>query len=708
MYFHGAVLNNLYMKQQILLLAFSVFSIFSIQAQTPPHYYHIPANAGVNNSFFHPSLSGKMVFIYTQSELATAGITGASGLSSLWFRHNQAMSGTLSNFEITIGHTTLSAPVSTFANNFNTGTPTVTLSSNSYNYSSVAGTWNVPANGWTEIPLNTPFSYNGTDNIAIQITFTASTLYVPFYADNGGVPITQMANSATATSATSTTARPMLGLSPPPSTAPPVVSYSASDSLVCQGNCISFTDLSTQFPTSWSWTFPGSVVGSSTVQHPDSVCYNVPGTYDVKLAASNSFGSDSLTIPGMIIVKAASQAAIQVADDTVCAGDSVALVNTSTPGAVSNEWFMNGSSVSNSLNYTLNPAQEGNTLIQLVVESNIDCIDTASILIHVDSLPPISANASDSILCYGEAVTFSANPIVDFTWQIDGSNIATAPFAVETFNTPGVFQPTLIATEGACSDTIQLPMVHVGDDPLPDFQLNDVEFCISDTLHATNTSASNASAFKWRINGSLVSIATDLSTVLPGLGNHTIRLTATDFGCTDSTEQSVMAESEPLAIFTASATGQAWQVSFTDQSIDAASHSWDFGDGNTSTNANPTHTYASGGSYAVCLTVTNDAGCAHTTCETVEAPVGLEDPMMEQSIRCYPNPFSDQLFLELLYRGSVTATWNDLTGRIIGTQQLSASTGVQALDVSFLPDGMYFLRVQSDSGQTTVMKVVKE
>ncbi|MFN4932502.1 MAG: PKD domain-containing protein [Bacteroidota bacterium] len=48
----------------------------------------------------------------------------------------------------------------------------------------------------------------------------------------------------------------------------------------------------------------------------------------------------------------------------------------------------------------------------------------------------------------------------------------------------------------------------------------------------------------------------------------------------------------------------------------SASYSWNFGDGNTSTLQNPTHTYASSGYYNVCLTTAYN-GCTYTTCTTI-------------------------------------------------------------------------------------------
>ncbi|MFT5777469.1 MAG: PKD repeat protein [Crocinitomicaceae bacterium] len=61
-------------------------------------------------------------------------------------------------------------------------------------------------------------------------------------------------------------------------------------------------------------------------------------------------------------------------------------------------------------------------------------------------------------------------------------------------------------------------------------------------------------------------------------------------------------------------------VDFTDMSTSSgtvASWLWDFGDGNTSTATDPTHIYATSGSYTVCLTVTNNCGAMDSTCSTV-------------------------------------------------------------------------------------------
>lgn len=58
-------------------------------------------------------------------------------------------------------------------------------------------------------------------------------------------------------------------------------------------------------------------------------------------------------------------------------------------------------------------------------------------------------------------------------------------------------------------------------------------------------------------------------------------------------------------------------VTFSDQSLNAVSWSWDFGDGSTSTSQNPTHTFSTFGLYSICLTVTDICGQQHTRCENI-------------------------------------------------------------------------------------------
>jgi hypothetical protein len=76
--------------------------------------------------------------------------------------------------------------------------------------------------------------------------------------------------------------------------APVTADFSGTPTHVITGGSVSFTDLSTGIPLSWSWSFPGGEPDHSTLQNP-VVTYNGRGTYDVVLIVSNIFSSDTLT-----------------------------------------------------------------------------------------------------------------------------------------------------------------------------------------------------------------------------------------------------------------------------------------------------------------------------------------------------------------------------------------------------------------------------
>jgi PKD repeat protein len=81
-----------------------------------------------------------------------------------------------------------------------------------------------------------------------------------------------------------------------------VANFSGTPLAIPVGGTVSFTDLSTGGPTSWSWTFNGGTPATSTVQNPANIQYNTAGIYTVSLTASNGTGSDSETKTNYITV----------------------------------------------------------------------------------------------------------------------------------------------------------------------------------------------------------------------------------------------------------------------------------------------------------------------------------------------------------------------------------------------------------------------
>lgn len=165
---------------------------------------------------------------------------------------------------------------------------------------------------------------------------------------------------------------------------------------------------------------------------------------------------------------------------------------------------------------------------------------------------------------------------------------------------------------------------------------------------------------------------------------------------------------EPQANFTWLNDGAG--IQFTNESLNASSCQWSFGDGTTDTLFNPHHTYSIPGYYFVTLIVSD--GCdTDTLIQTVEVlTTGLCNDVLMSNLKVYPNPVTDKLSIE--FPGDRKATYFVELDRIDGSMIHIATIdpGNKETQVVFnvksLPKGIYFLRVDSSKGMF-IEKVLK-
>ncbi len=171
-----------------------------------------------------------------------------------------------------------------------------------------------------------------------------------------------------------------------------------------------------------------------------------------------------------------------------------------------------------------------------------------------------------------------------------------------------------------------------GDAPPPPNQSPTADFSYAtDGLTAYFTDQSSdpdgsVVAWAWNFGDGSTSTAQNPTHAYAAGGTYTVTLTVTDnAGATGSTAKNVSVSSDPppnqspTADFSHATDGLT--AYFTDQSTDSdgsvVAWAWNFGDGSTSTAQNPSHTYASGGTYTVSLTVTDDDGATGSTAKSV-------------------------------------------------------------------------------------------
>ena len=194
----------------------------------------------------------------------------------------------------------------------------------------------------------------------------------------------------------------------------PIANFTASQTNICEGDCINFTDLSISATsagvTAWSWTFNGGIPSTSNQQNPTNVCFATAGTYTISLTVTDANGSDDTTMTAYITVNNCSTptASFTVSDDEICAGECVDFTDMST-GATSWQWTFNGGIPSTSTDQ--NPTNicfgtDSTYTIELIA-SNANGSDTITSTITVHPTPIVNAG-SDVSIKLGETTLLNA------------------------------------------------------------------------------------------------------------------------------------------------------------------------------------------------------------------------------------------------------------------------------------------------------------
>ncbi len=263
--------------------------------------------------------------------------------------------------------------------------------------------------------------------------------------------------------------------------ATPVVDFSASNTSICPGDCISFTNLSSGNPSSLTWTFTGGSPSLSSTANPSSVCFSAIGNYTVTLRAANGACSSTLSKPGFIrVVDCASKplGGFIVSDSVLCEGTCVDYRDLSSNATTWN-WIFQGGSPATSNNQ--NPggvcySQSGNYNVRLIASNpnGSDTLDRVS-FISVSPVPatPVFVQSGDTIIApagfvyqwYRNSVELSGATSQQYIATLSGS------YTLRVFNTAGcsaLSLPLHISLIGF-EDQHSIPGISVFPNPAHDF-----------------------------------------------------------------------------------------------------------------------------------------------------------------------------------------------------------------------------------------------
>src|SRR5262249_24051284 len=240
------------------------------------------------------------------------------------------------------------------------------------------------------------------------------------------------------------------------------------------------------------------------------------------------------------------------------------------------------------------------------------CHDTINMNVDVVNVQPLATFNFSNAPCTGDCVFNNQSQwSTNFDWNFGDNNTSTSANPFHTYQQPGSYTVTMIAYDNnGCADTVSQ---NVNIAPLPNASfISGVPPC-SLTGTFTNASSSNVVSYRWDFGDGDSSTAQNPSHTYLQSGTFPVTLIVTDNnGCTDTSVQSVSPFVFSQAEFSYSIDTCATQIMFVNNSLNAETVLWDFGDGTTGSDFSPEHTYTQGITYPVVLVTNPGSGCADT------------------------------------------------------------------------------------------------
>jgi len=425
----------------------------------------------------------------------------------------------------------------------------------------------------------------------------------------------------------------------------PVANFSANITSGCAGFTVSFSDQSTGNPFSWNWDFGNGQLG--TGKNP-SVYYSQPGTYTVKLVVKNASGVDEVIKTNYITVFPAPLPSFTANMTTACAPSTIQFTDLSTipPGAgsiVSWSWDFGDGASSTQQNPSHTYTNTGFYNVSLQITSSTGCKTSAAIGRFIRIVNGVSADFS-----FAQPGTCQAPFLINFQDQSNGPGVLSYTWSFgngspnsnlqnpsSTFNAAGTYPIQLnVRSNLGCSGSITKDIVIVGK--TTDFSYP-ATICIGQTVTFQNKSNPAPISSFWTFgDGTNSSQINPVKTFLNG-GTFPVKLINNYGNCSDSITKNVTIITQPPVDFSvndSTACNPPFAPNFVDKSPGASTWLWSFGDGGTSNQQNPTHTYTTSGFFDISLTITLPGGCSNTitkkqyikikstTVDILNAPIG--------------------------------------------------------------------------------------
>lgn len=152
-------------------------------------------------------------------------------------------------------------------------------------------------------------------------------------------------------------------------------------------------------------------------------------------------------------------------------------------------------------------------------------------------------------------------------------------------------------------------------------------------------------------------------------------------------------------------------VDFVPTVTTGVTYHWDFGDGTSSADQNPSHTYTAAGNYNVQLIESNGT-CTDTLTQLIAvSPAGITELSALNALSVYPTPAHDQVTISVsaAQTASYQMTITDMIGQVITDHDVKLNSGSNSLseNVASYAPGVYMIRLTNGKAKVTA-RFVKE
>ncbi len=403
----------------------------------------------------------------------------------------------------------------------------------------------------------------------------------------------------------------------------PNADFTASPVFGCGPLAVNFTDLSsgTTPIVGWNWNFGD---GNTSNQQNPIHTYQNPGLYDVTLFATDSNGCTVSKTETNYIQVIGPDVNFGFDDSLACLNQTINFSDSTifTAPITSWAWDFGDGNTSPLQNPSHAYSSNGKFTVSLTVTDIDGCTRTKTdSLLVVNSIADFSASTTSG--CFPLTVNFTDassadTTITNWSWDFGDGNTSTLQNPSNIYAQPGSYTVILTITDAAGCSKSESDVITVNGS-IARIDKNDSIVCENDTIFFADSSIANGTILSWNWDfgdGGASSMQHPFHVYnTPGL--FYVTLTIMDInGCSQSIMDSILVQ-QPVSFFKLdNQIGcDSLTVIFTDSSYftDLSPHptntvsnwNWDFGDGNTTSLQNPTHTYVTAGTFQISLEISN-------------------------------------------------------------------------------------------------------